>query len=127
AVLDVALTKPGQDRRRDAVRRAVGSLGTGAIMLAVALGAAAPTPAAAEGDQCGARDRIVERLRSKYGESQRGAGILQGQRVVEVWASDDSGSWTIVVTLPDGSTCLLAAGEDWTPVEAPAPVSGRGA
>jgi hypothetical protein len=127
AVIDIALTKPGQDRRRAAVRRALGNLGAGAVILALGLGALAPQPVAAQNAICGERASIIERLRTKYGETPRGAGVFQGQRVVEVWASDASGSWTIVVTLPNGSTCLMASGEDWEAIETPSPVSGRGA
>jgi hypothetical protein len=127
AMIDIALTKPGQDRRRAAVRRALGDLGAGAVILALGLGALVPLPVAAQNAICGERASIIERLRTKYGESLRGAGVFQGRRVVEVWASETSGSWTIVVTLPNGSTCLMASGEDWEGIEASAPVSGRGA
>jgi hypothetical protein len=128
AVLDVALTRPGQDRRRDAVKRAVRGLGAGAVVLGVLAAGTAPQPvAAASTGVCGERAKIVDRLQSKYGESRQGIGIAQGQRVVEIWASEDSGSWTIVITLPDGSSCLMAAGEDWEPLKKPTPVAGRGA
>jgi hypothetical protein len=30
--------------------------------------------------------------------------------LVELFASPETGSWTILVTRPDGVTCLLAAG-----------------
>ena len=33
--------------------------------------------------------------------------------VMEVFASDDTGTWTITVTLPNGLTCLIAAGESF--------------
>jgi hypothetical protein len=127
AVLDVALTKPGKDRRRNAVKRAVSGLGAGAVALGVLAAGTAPQPAAAQNGLCADRTKIVERLQTKYGESRQGVGVAQGQRVVEIWASEDSGSWTIVMTMPDGSSCLIAAGEDWEPLEEPTPVAGRGA
>ena len=37
--------------------------------------------------------------------------------VVEVFASDESGTWTIVITLPNGMTCLVAAGNAFQDVE----------
>jgi hypothetical protein len=33
--------------------------------------------------------------------------------VVEVYASSETGSWTIVVTRPGGPTCLVAAGQSF--------------
>jgi hypothetical protein len=34
-------------------------------------------------------------------------------RIIEVFASDETGSWTITITSPDGTTCLVAAGQFW--------------
>ncbi len=83
-----------------------------AFAVLTATTAAAQTPAV-----CADRASIADRLRAKYGETVHGIGVTDGQRVVEVWASDATGTWTIVVTLPDGSSCLIAAGEDWEAVE----------
>jgi hypothetical protein len=127
AVLNVAITKPGQDRRRNAVERAIRGLGVGAVALGVLAAGTAPQPVAAQTGVCADRAKIVDRLQSKYGESRQGVGVAQGQRVMEIWASEASGSWTIVMTLPDGSSCLIAAGEDWEPLADPTPVAGRGA
>ena len=126
SAVDVALTKPGHGRRREAVRRALTG-GAGALALGAVLSGAAPQPVQAQQAVCAARGDVVERLREKYGESRRGIGLLQDQRVVEIWTSKKSGSWTIVVTLPDGSTCLLAAGENWEVMDEPSPVADRDA
>ena len=42
-------------------------------------------------------------------------------RLVEVFASNNGTSWTIVVTRPDGLSCIVAVGEDWETL--PNPVS----
>ena len=34
-----------------------------------------------------------------------------------VLTSDDGSTWTIIVSMPNGTSCLLAAGENWQPVE----------
>ena len=31
----------------------------------------------------------------------------------QLWASDQSGTWTLVKTLADGNACVLAQGDDW--------------
>ncbi|SLN50435.1 hypothetical protein [Ruegeria meonggei] len=60
---------------------------------------------------CAPRSDVVNRLTETYGETRRGIGIARQGAVVEVFASDQTGSWTITVTLPDGMTCLVASGQ----------------
>lgn len=80
--------------------------------LAAALAAVLPTAAAA-GMQCGERASVVAQLQEQFGETQRSIGFQEGRGVVEVYANDDSGSWTILLTTPEGMSCLMAAGEAW--------------
>lgn len=82
-----------------------------AIRSAIAL-LAAVAPLGAEAQQnCAPRDAVLQRLAERYGESRRSIGLAPQGRVVEVFASGDSGSWTITVTLPNGVTCLVASGQ----------------
>ena len=60
---------------------------------------------------CGPRDNIVAQLEKKYGETRRSIGVQQGRGVVEIYASEETGSWTILVTDTRGKSCLMAAGE----------------
>ena len=60
---------------------------------------------------CGERDNIIAQLEKKYGETRRSMGFQRGRGVVEVFASVETGSWTILVTDPRGTSCLMAAGE----------------
>ncbi|WP_420585168.1 hypothetical protein [Ruegeria sp.] len=60
---------------------------------------------------CAPREDVVKRLAETYGETRRGLGIARQGAVMEVYASDQTGSWTITVTLPDGMTCLIASGQ----------------
>lgn len=86
-----------------------------------ALAAAPPTPGIAQ-VACGYRSDIVAALAGKYGESQRGVGIQSPTSVFEVWASAKSGTWTILMTRPDGTSCLMANGVGWgQPVANPDP------
>jgi len=61
--------------------------------------------------QCGRRDSVVSLLGDRYGEGRRAIGMAGNDSVVEIFASDATGTWTITVTTADGTTCLLAAGE----------------
>ena len=60
---------------------------------------------------CAPRDQVVERLADKYGETRQSMGLGSNNAVMEVFASADSGSWTITVTMTNGITCLVASGQ----------------
>ncbi len=75
---------------------------------------------------CGARNVIVEQLGARYHESRRAIGLAADNSVLEIFASKDSGSFTILVTLPDGRTCLLASGENFETLADPLPAAGKG-
>jgi hypothetical protein len=70
-------------------------------------------PAAAQPTFCGARDEIVRLLRDRYGEIRRGAGLRDVNALFEIFASTATGTWTLLVTRPDGQSCAIAAGEAW--------------
>lgn len=67
------------------------------------------SPAYAQ-QNCNQRDVIVSQLQGKYGENRRSLGVSR-RGLIEVWASEETGSWTITVTTPHGMTCLIDAGE----------------
>ena len=62
---------------------------------------------------CGERDQIVETLTGRFGETARSWGMGPNNRIVEVYASEETGTWTITITAPNGTTCLVAAGQYW--------------
>lgn len=65
---------------------------------------------------CAKRDRVVERLKTKYSESFAGGGLQASQTqnsVVEVWASKETGTFTVILTTPEGLSCIVATGTDW--------------
>ncbi|MBK8439182.1 MAG: hypothetical protein IPL38_06600 [Rhodobacter sp.] len=94
------------------------SLGFGGVILAThaALGQGAP--------QCGARNALVAQLAERYGEVRHSSGMAQNA-VVEVFASAETGTWTIAVTTPDGRMCLVAAGQGFETDTAQTPAKGH--
>lgn len=60
---------------------------------------------------CAPRDQVVDRLATKYGETRQSMGLGANNAVMEVFASLESGSWTITVTMANGITCLVASGQ----------------
>lgn len=85
------------------------SLAMGFIMLAFG----AVSVSAQQSRNCAPRAMVVERLADKYGESRQSIGIGAQGAVVEVFASQDTGSWTITVTSTNGMTCLVASGQSF--------------
>ena len=80
---------------------------------AVLFGMVATAPAALAQVSCAPRDNIVTKLENTYGESRTGAGLKGTTSIYEIWASEDSGTWTILLTNPDGVSCIMASGEYW--------------
>lgn len=68
------------------------------------------TSTSAQPNNCAEHRMVVERLASGYGESRQSIGIGADNTVVEVFASLDTGTWTITVTAPGGPTCMVASG-----------------
>jgi hypothetical protein len=69
-------------------------------------------PAAAE-TVCAVRQQILDSLRGEYFEAPRALGMANDGNVVELLSTGDGGTWTLLVTMPDGISCVIAAGESW--------------
>ncbi|MEP2531695.1 hypothetical protein [Shimia sp.] len=95
------------------------------IASALLFGMAATAPPAYAAN-CAMRDVVVDRLQSQYSEALTAGGLQKAQRtttMVEVWSSQDSGTFTVIVTNPQGVSCVVAAGTDWFQREAVATLS----
>lgn len=57
--------------------------------------------------------RIADYLGRTYDEEPVAAGIAANGSVVEVFTSPEGGSWTIILTSPDGTSRVMAVGEAW--------------
>jgi hypothetical protein len=93
------------------------SLGIGAMILAA-------DAAFAQARNCASHDSVVARLAEGYGETRQAIGIGQNNAVLEVFASLQTRTWTITVTMPNGPTCVVAAGEAYQALGEPLPAPG---
>ena len=92
-------------------------------LLALAAPALAQVPAqAAVTPACHSHAELTEMLNQKYAEQPSALGVQANGHLVEVFVSNDGASWTIVVTRPDGWSCIVAVGEHWESL--PDPVTG---
>lgn len=67
--------------------------------------------------QCNERDNVLELLAKKYKETPVAEGMTNTGGLVEVLTTDDGSTWTMIVTSPQGMSCLVAAGEGWRNME----------
>ena len=62
---------------------------------------------------CGSRDDVVASPTDEYNETHRASGLESETGLMEIWASDVDGSWTVLLTRPDGQACVMATGSHW--------------
>ena len=75
--------------------------------------AAFSLPAAAQQQAaCAKRGDVLKHLSAKYTEAPVAIGLANNGGVVEVLSSKKGNSWTIIITMPNGPTCMVAAGEN---------------
>lgn len=92
------------------------SLGFGGVILATQIAFSAP--------QCDSRDRVTALLADRYNETRRALGLAGESAVMELFASDATGTWTITITLTDGQMCLMASGSGYEAVSDELPARG---
>ncbi|MDT8853990.1 hypothetical protein RNZ50_02880 [Paracoccaceae bacterium Fryx2] len=92
------------------------SFGVAALAMVAQVGHANPG--------CAPRKAVLAQLSDRYGETRQAVGLAGGTGVMEMFASAEHGSWTISITLPDGTTCIVASGQGFESVVEPPPPEG---
>ncbi len=72
-----------------------------------------PTAAVAQRVPCDLHDKVLAHLAKKYSEATVAIGVTNTGGLVEVLTTRDGSTWTIIVTTPQGMSCLVTAGEGW--------------
>ena len=85
--------------------------------LALGAGLALIAQSAAAQPQCNDRKEVLDLLAQKYKEAPVASGVTNNGGLVEVLTDAKGGTWTIIVTTPQGVSCLVAAGEGWRKME----------
>ena len=86
--------------------------GLAAIAIAIAVSIFTPFGASAA-SQCGPHADVISVLAKNYQETQSATGVTANGALIEVFTSEGGRTWSIVVTSPDGLSCLVAAGDGW--------------
>ncbi len=62
---------------------------------------------------CTDRTAALDHLSKKYAEEPVAMGLASNGGMLEVLSTDNGQTWTILLTMPSGMSCMLATGEDW--------------
>ena len=92
-------------------RIAVSALVFGAVALA-------PPAFAQSAPNCQNRDRLVQILENRYHESLDSVGLQSPKLLLEIWSAKDTGSFTVLITKPNGVSCIVATGNNWQKIDA---------
>ncbi len=95
-----------------------------AILTALLISTPAIAGTDTEQGNCGPRGQLLGYLSEKFSEKPVALGLTSDGNVLEVAVSGD-GSWTIVVTLPTGVSCAVAAGEQYSRINAAQQISSE--
>ncbi len=76
-------------------------------------------PASAQSADTGLpRPALVELLGDGYAEVPVAFGLAGNGGLIEVFASAEGATWTMVLSMPNGLSYVVTSGEGWTPVTA---------
>ena len=95
--------------------------GRRSLMLAALLFALLPFAAysqTAVGPPCADRAHIVSLLRKQFGERLTGYGLSPSGIVFEIYTAANGG-WSLIITTADGTSCVVASGDNWQTVKPP--------
>jgi len=90
------------------------------ILAVAALAVCLALPAAAQ-QNCGQHDEVVELLAERYGEARWAIALDSKNNAVEFFASTDTGTWTVLRTVPGGLSCVVSYGGAYESLSEPRP------
>jgi hypothetical protein len=85
----------------------------GLALLATVAAVAVEVPAVDAQAACAPRADRVRWLAERHNEKQIAIGLSAGGEMIEVYASPERLTWTIVATRPDGATWIVVTGRSW--------------
>ncbi len=81
----------------------------------------APTQAVGQTRACIDRATLLERLEARYQEIPVFRALMNTGGILEILSTADGATWTVTVTLPNGTSCVVASGRYWQAVPPPKP------
>lgn len=84
-----------------------------ALYAALILCGVYPAQAQQPQSSCAPRERFVAHLRENYQEEPVARGITNSGSLLEVFASKGGESFTVLISLPNGMSCMAITGNSW--------------
>lgn len=81
--------------------------------LATAALVASCAPAYAQ-TECAATQDVYDIMKGMYGEERHARGLSDRGFLTEIWGNEETGTWTIIATSPEGISCVLDQGQNFT-------------
>jgi len=75
-----------------------------------ALAALIASPAGAQSVPCGPTRVIAERLAAEFGEAVSVTGLANNGSMLAIYSNDGMQTFTVVMSTPEGLSCVVAAG-----------------
>ncbi|MEQ9814257.1 MAG: hypothetical protein RLO50_15865 [Azospirillaceae bacterium] len=91
---------------------AASGLVAGACLVAAVSAPVSALAEAVDTSECPIRSRVISYLAEAYDEAPIAIGMANNGDLIEILNNPSGGTWTILVTSPEGRSCLVAAGRD---------------
>lgn len=76
-------------------------------------GAATVTsPAPVGAAECGKHEKVIAFLGKKYKEQLQAMGLVSNKGFMQLFVAE-TGTWTVILTTPQGISCIVAAGDNY--------------
>ena len=89
----------------------------GVLVLAITCNILHATAPASAQSVCKPRETIEQVLSQKYNEQPGPTGVTSSGGILQIYLTADGATWSAVVHLPDGLSCLVSNGENWRDVD----------
>ena len=66
---------------------------------------------------CAKRAELTADLAKRFNEEPIGMGLVSNGMLMELFSSADGKTWTVMISQPNGQSCLLGAGEGWEEIK----------
>lgn len=71
------------------------------------------SPPTAWATPCAPRPEVIDQLAENHAEAPVGIGLASNGGLLELLTNESGATWTLIITMPNGQSCMVAAGEDW--------------
>lgn len=75
---------------------------------------------------CEDSTRLAAQMKVAHGARRHGVGMRGPDALMEVWVSPANADWLLVQVNANGTSCIVAIGENWEDTIAPAGTAGSG-